>query len=168
MRRIFLAMLLIFMMSAATALAANWQQIYTDQNDDVIYFDTDSVKISAIDAGRKDTTFSAVYRMDYSDRGRQALIDWYRDYSIMPADIGSLSYSVSTVQFRREGDKRYYYIAERISYTANGTPIADMHYVDNGMNWQEIPVGSEIDVEYFEAKLIVDGKLYKRIDAQDL
>ena len=168
MRKYFLTTLLVIMMTAATALAANWQQIYTDQNDDVIYFDTDSVKVSAIDSTREDATFSAVYRMDYSDKGRQALIDWYRDYSVMPADIGSLSYSISTIQFKREGDKRYYYIAERISYTANGSQIADMHYVNSEPNWQEIPVGSVIDVEYFEACLIVDGKLYNRVDAENL
>lgn len=168
MRKVFLTTLLVIMMSAVTALAANWGQIYTDQNDNVIYFDMDSVKISDMDSTRKDITFSAVYRMDYSNKGRNALIDWYRDYSIMPAGIENLSYDVSTIQFKREGDKRYYYIAERISYTADGAQIEDMHYVDTTMNWQEIPVGSVIDVEYFEAVLIVDGKLYKRIDAEKL
>ncbi len=168
MRKVFLTTLLVIMMSAVTALAANWGQIYTDQNDNVIYFDMDSVKISDMDSTRKDITFSAVYRMDYSNKGRNALIDWYRDYSIMPAGIENLSYDVSTIQFKREGDKRYYYIAERISYTADGAQIEDMHYVDTTMNWQEIPVGSVIDVEYFEAVLVVDGKLYKRIDAEKL
>lgn len=168
MRKVFLTTLLVIMMSAVTALAANWGQIYTDQNDNVIYFDMDSVKISDMDSTRKDITFSAVYRMDYSNKGRNALIDWYHDYSIMPAGIENLSYDVSTIQFKREGDKRYYYIAERISYTADGAQIEDMHYVDTTMNWQEIPVGSVIDVEYFEAVLIVDGKLYKRIDAEKL
>lgn len=168
MKRIFFATLLVVMMIATTALAANWQQIYTDQNDNVIYFDTDSVKVSAIDSTRKDATFSAVYRMDYSDKGRQALIDWYRDYSIMPAGIENLSYDISTIQFKREGDKRFYYIAERVSYTAGGSEISGMHYTDSDMNWQEIPVGSVIDVQYFEAVLIVDGKLYKRIDAENL
>lgn len=160
MRKIFLTTLLVIMMSAATALAANWQQIYTDDNDNVIYFDIDSVKISSMDSNRNDVTFSAVYRMDYSDKGRQALINWYRDYSIMPASIEKLSYDVSTIQFKREGDKRYYYIAERVSYTANGAQITGMHYTDSNANWQEIPVGSVIDVEYFEAVLIVDGKKY--------
>ena len=168
MRKVFLSTLLIIMMSAATALAANWEQIYTDQNDNVIYFDTDSVKISAMDRTRKDVTFSAVYRMEYSQRGRQALIDWYRDYSIMPAGIENLSYDVTRIQFKREGDKRYYYIDERISYTANGAQLSGMHYRDSDMNWQEIPVGSVIDVEYFEACLIVDGKLYNRVDAENL
>ena len=168
MRKVFLATLLVIMMSAATALAANWQQIYTDQNDNVIYFDTDSVKISAIDSTRQDVTFSAVYRTEYSQRGRQALIDWYRDYSIMPAGIENLSYDVTTIQFKREGDKRYYYIQERVCYTANGAQLTDMHYRDTTMNWQEIPVGSVVDVQYFEASLIVDGKLYKRIDAEGL
>ena len=168
MRKIFLATLLVFMMSAATALAANWQQIYTDQNDNVIFFDTDSVKVSSIDSSRQDTTFSAVYRMEYSERGRQALIDWYRDYSIMPKDIQNLSYDISTIQFKREGDKRYYYIAERVSYTSWGASLADMHYVATTPNWQEIPTGSVVDVQYFEALLIVDGKLYKRIDSENL
>ena len=168
MRKVFLATLLVIMMSAATALAANWQQIYTDQNDNVIYFDTDSVKVSAMESTRKDITFSGVYRMEYSQRGRQALIDWYRDYSIMPAGIENLSYDVSTIQFKREGDKRYYYIQERVCYTANGAQLREMHYRDTTMNWQEIPVGSVVDVQYFEASLIVDGKLYKRIDAEGL
>ena len=168
MRKVFLSTLLIIMMSAATALAANWEQIYTDQNDNVIYFDTDSVKISAMDRTRKDVTFSAVYRMEYSQRGRQALIDWYRDYSIMPAGIENLSYDVTRIQFKREGDKRYYYIDERTSYTANGAQLSGMHYRDTEMNWQEIPVSSVIDVEYFEACLIVDGKLYNRVDAENL
>ena len=168
MRKAFLATLLVIMMSAATALAANWQQIYTDQNDNVIYFDTDSVKVSAMESTRKDITFSGVYRMEYSQRGRQALIDWYRDYSIMPAGIENLSYDVSTIQFKREGDKRYYYIQERVCYTANGAQLTDMHYRASDMNWQEIPVGSVVDVQYFEASLIVDGKLYKRIDAEGL
>lgn len=168
MKRVFLATLLVIMMSAATALAASWQQIYTDQNDNVIYFDTDSVKISAMDSTRKDVTFSAFYRMEYSQRGRQALIDWYRDYSIMPAGIENLSYDVTTIQFKREGDKRYYYIQERVCYTANGAQLTDMHYRDTTMNWQEIPVGSVVDVQFFEAALIVDGKLYKRIDSENL
>ena len=98
----------------------------------------------------------------------QALIDWYRDYSIMPAGIENLSYDVTRIQFKREGDKRYYYIDERISYTANGAQLSGMHYRDTEMNWQEIPVGSVIDVEYFEACLIVDGKLYNRVDAENL
>ena len=168
MRKVFLATLLVIMMSAATALAANWQQIYTDQNDNVIFFDTDSVKVSAIDSTHKDVTFNAVYRMEYSQRGRQALIDWYRDYSIMPAGIENLSYDVTTIQFKREGDKRYYYIQERVCYTANGAQLREMHYRASDMNWQEIPVGSVVDVQFFEAALIVDGKLYKRIDAEGL
>lgn len=168
MRKIFLATLLVFMMSAATALAANWQQIYMDQNDNVVYFDTDSVQVSSIDSSREDAIFSAVYRMNYSDKGRKALIDWYRDYSIMPAGIENLSYDISTIQFKREGNKRYYYIAERVSYTANGSEIKDMHFTDTNKDWKEIPVGSVVDVQYFEAVLIVDGKLYKRIDAENL
>ena len=161
MRKVFLATLLVIMMSAATALAANWQQIYTDQNDNVIYFDTDSVKISAMDKDRNDMTFSAVYRMEYSQNGRQVLIDWYRDYSIIPAGIENLSYDVSTIQFKREGDKRYYYIQERTSYTATGAQLTSMHYRDSGMNWKEIPAGSDVDVEYYEAFFIADGKNYE-------
>ena len=168
MKRIFLAALMVFMMSAATALAATWQQIYTDQNDNLIYFDTDSVQITAMDSTRDDITFSGVFRMEYSERGRKALIDWYRDYSIMPRGIENLSYDVTTLQFKLEGDKRYYRIFERVSYTASGAQLTDMHYNGANDNWQEIPVASVIDVEYNEAKLIVDGKRYKRVDAADL
>lgn len=170
MRKIFFATLLVFMMSAATALAANWQQIYTDDNDNVIHFDTDSVQASWQGAMKDtgDVTFSAVFRMDYSDKGRNALIDWYRNYSIVPAGIENLSYDVTTIQFKSEGNKRYYHISERVSYTANGSQISGMHYTNSEPNWQEIPVASVVDVEYNEAKLIVDGKLYKRVDAADL
>lgn len=162
MKKIFLSTLLIVMMSAATALAASWQQIYTDQNDNVIYFDTDSVSASwqGTAQGMGDVMFTGVFRMNYSDRGRDALIDWYRNYSIVPAGIENLSYDVSTIRFKREGDRRYYYITERVSYTANGSQIANMHYTAPNGEWQEIPVGSVIDVEYFEAALIVDGKKY--------
>ena len=168
MKRIFLTALMIFMMSAATALAATWQQIYTDQNDNLIYFDTDSVQITAMDSTRDDITFSGVFRMEYSERGRKALIDWYRDYSIMPRGIENLSYDVTTIQFKFESNKRYYRIFERVSYTAYGAQLTDMHYNGANDNWQEIPVASVIDVEYNEAKLIVDGKRYKRVDAADL
>ena len=168
MKRIFLTALMIFMMSSATALAATWQQIYTDQNDNLIYFDTDSVQITAMDSTRDDITFSGVFRMEYSERGRKALIDWYRDYSIMPRGIENLSYDVTTIQFKFESNKRYYRIFERVSYTAYGAQLTDMHYNGANDNWQEIPVASVIDVEYNEAKLIVDGKRYKRVDAADL
>ena len=168
MKRIFLAALMVFMMSAATALAATWQQIYTDQNDNLIYFDTDSVQITAMDSTRDDITFSGVFRMEYSERGRKALIDWYRDYSIMPRGIENLSYDVTTIQFKFESNKRYYRILERVSYNAYGAQLTDMHYNGANDNWQEIPVASVIDVEYNEAKLIVDGKRYKRVDAADL
>ena len=168
MKRIFLAALLVFMMSAATALAANWQQIYTDQNDNVIYFDSDSVQVTSMTSDRNAVTFTANFRMEYSNKGRQALIDWYRDYSIMPAGIENLSYDISTIHFKKDGDKRYYYISERVSYTAWDSQIEGMHYVNSNPDWQEIPVASVVDTEYFEAKLIVDGKRYKRIDAQDL
>lgn len=168
MKKIFLATLLVFMMSAATALAANWQQIYTDQNDNVIYFDTDSVQVISMTSDRDAVTFTANFRMEYSQAGRQALIDWYRDYSIMPAGIENLSYDISTIHFKKEGDKRFYYIAEKVSYTAGGSQITGMHYTAATPEWQEIPTASVVDVEYFEAKLIVDGKRYKRIDAENL
>ena len=168
MKRVFLAALMIFILSASTALAATWQHIYTDQNDNEIYFDTDSVQITSMDSTREDVTFSGVFRMEYSQRGRTALIDWYRDYSIMPRGIENLSYDVTTIQFKRDGDKRYYRIAERVSYTATGAQLTDMHYNGTNDTWQEIPVASVVDVEYNEAKLIVDGKRYKRVDAAEL
>ena len=168
MKRFFLATLLVIMMSAATALAANWQQIYTDQNDNVIYFDTDSVQITQIDSTREDITFSGVFRMEYSQRGRDALIDWYRNYSIVPAGIENLSYDITTIHFKKEGNKRYYHISDRDSFTAGGSEISGMHYRNSEPTWQEIPVASVVDVEYNEAKLIVDGKLYKRIDSQGI
>ena len=165
MRKIFLSTLLIVMMIAATALAAGWTQIYTDDNDNVVYFDTDSVTVSEIAGDRSSVTFNAKFRMDYSDKGRNALIDWYRNYSIMPADIQSLSYDVTSINFKKEGDKRYYHIIDRTSYTADGRSIADMHYVNNNPTWEEIPVASVVDVEYFESFLVVDGKKLKRDDA---
>ena len=168
MRKVFLTALIVVMMIGATALAANWLQIYTDNDENEIYFDTDSVQINSMTGNRDSVTFSAKFRMDYSDKGRQALINWYRDYSIMPAGIESLSHDISTIQFKKEGDKRYYHISDRESYTANGYEIAGMHYTNAEPTWQEIPVASVVDVEYNEAKLIVDGKRYKRIDAQDL
>ena len=160
MKKIFFATLTVVMMFAATALAAAWQQIYTDDNDNVIYFDTDSVQVSSMTENRDAVTFSAMFRMEYSDKGRNALIDWYRDYSIMPAGIENLSYDVTTIQFKREGDKRYYHISERVSYDAYGAQIADMHYTAPNLNWIEIPVASVVDVEYYNAFLIVDGKRF--------
>ena len=160
MRKIFLAVLLIFMMSASTALAANWTQVYTDDNENVIYFDTDSVQVTSITETRDLVTFSATFRMDYSDKGRKALIDWYRDYSIVPAGIENLSYDVSTIHFKKEGDKRFYRISERVSYNSSGSQITGMHYTDTTDNWQEISVASVVDVEYYNAFLIVDGKKF--------
>ena len=162
MKRFLLATLLIFMMSATTALAASWQQIYTDNDDNLVFFDTDSVVATwqGTAQGKGDVMFSAVFRMNYSDKGRAALIDWYRNHSIVPAGIENLSYDVSTIMFKREGDKRYYHIRERVSYTASGSQISGMHYTDSTPDWIEIPVGSVIDVEYFEAALIVEGKRY--------
>ena len=161
MRKIFLATLLIFMMSAATVLAANWQQIYTDNDDNVIYFDTDSVQVTSITETRDVVTFSAKFRMDYSNKGREDLFSWYRDYSVVPEGIENLSYDISTIQFKKEGDKRYYHISDRDSYTASGAEIPGMHYRNAEPNWQEIPVASNVDVEYFNAYLIVDGKKYE-------
>lgn len=168
MKRFFLVTLLIIIMSATTALAANWQQIYTDNDDNMIYFDTESVQISHMDSTRETVTFSGVFRMEYSKRGRDALIDWYRNYSIVPAGIENLSYDVSTIQFKKEGDKRYYHISERISYDAYGSQITGMHYSNSEPSWQEIPVASNVDVEYNEAFLIVNGNLYKRIDSEGI
>lgn len=150
--------LLVIMMSAATALAAGWEYIYTDDNDNEIYFDTDTVRVTQ-QLGDS-ATFTAQFRMNYSDKGRQALINWYRDYSIMPSDIQSLSYDVTTINFKKVGDKREYYIMERKSYTADGRLLADMHFVNNNPTWQDIPVASVVDVEYYNAFLIVDGKKF--------
>ena len=158
MRKIFLATLLVMMMSAATVLAAGWEHIYTGENDDEIYFDTSTVKIA--ERMGDSVTFSAQFRTEYSNKGRQVLIDWYRDYSVMPKDIQSLSYDVTTVNFRKTGDKREYYIAERISYAANGRILEDMHFVNSNPTWEEIPVASIVDVEYYNAFLIVDGKRF--------
>lgn len=170
MRKVFFAALMIFMMSAATALAANWQQIYTDNDDNVIFFDTDSVSANwqSTMQENSDVTFSAKFRMEYSDKGRAALIDWYRNYSIVPAGIESLAYDITTIQFKKEGDKRYYHISDRDSYTANGTEISGMHYRNAEPTWIEIPIASNVDVEYNEAKLIVDGKRYKRLDSEGI
>ncbi|MBD3879991.1 MAG: hypothetical protein SR1Q5_10025 [Quinella sp. 1Q5] len=168
MRKVFLSTLMVVMMIAATALAANWQQIYTDNDDNVIYFDTDSVQVTSMTAEREDVTFCGMFRMDYSNKGRNDLIDWYRNYSIMPAGIENLSYDISTIHFKKEGDKRYYYISERVSYNTYGAQIEGMHYTNAEPTWQEIPVASVVDVEYNEAKLIVDGKLYKRVDSQGI
>ena len=156
MRKIFLTTLLVIMMSAVTALASGWENVYTDNDDNVIYFDTDTVRIQQ--SMNNQAIFSAKFRMDYSDKGRQALINWYRDYSIMPAGIENLAYDVTTINFRREGDKRYYHIVDRVSYTAGGMEISGMHYVNNAPTWQEIPVASVVDVEYYNAALVVDGK----------
>ena len=160
MRKIFLTTLLVMMMSATTALAAYWAQIYTDDNDNVIYFDADSVQIISMTGNRDSVTFSAKFRMDYSDKGRDALIAWYRDYSIMPERIENLSYDVTTIHFKKDGDKRYYCISERVSYDSYGSQIEGMHYTNAATDWQEIPVASVVDVEYYNAFLIVDGKKF--------
>ena len=161
MKKVVLLTVLAIVLSATTALAATWQQIYTDQQDNVIFFDVDSVKVSEMKPNG-DHIFSAVYRMNYSDKGRNALIDWYRNYSIVPAGIEGLSYDLTTVQFKKEGDKRFYYITDRVSYTASGAEIPNMHYTSPTPNWQEISAGSNVDVEYFEAALIVENKKYSK------
>ena len=161
MKKLFALTLLVAMMCATTVLAANWQQIYTDQNDNEIFFDTDSVKIASMNENRSEVTFSAVFRMNYSERGREATIAWYRDYSIVPAGIENLAYDISTICFKRDGDKVYYFIASRLSYEANGRNISTMDYTaPDPPQWQEVPVASVVDVEYREAALIVDGKKY--------
>ena len=161
MRKLFALTLLIAMMCASTVLAANWVKIYTDQNDNEIFFDADSVKIASMTENRDNMTFSAVFRMNYSQTGRDATIAWYRDYSIVPAGIENLAYDISTINFKREGGKVYYYIASRLSYEASGRNISTMdYYAPNPPQWQEVPVASVVDVEYREAALIVDGKKY--------
>ena len=160
MKKLFALTLLVAMMCASTVLAASWQQIYTDQNDNEIFFDTDSVKIASMNENRSEVTFSAVFRMNYSQKGRDATIAWYRDYSIVPAGIENLSYDISTICFKRDAGKVYYAILSRVSYDANGRRIANMDYEEPNPNWQEIPVASVVDVEYREAALIVDGKKY--------
>ncbi len=167
MKRVFLMTLLVAMMCTATALAADWQQIYTDDLDNKIFFDTSSVKVSAIDTDRN-ATFSATYRIEYSDKGRQALIDWYRNYSIMPRGIENLSYVIETINFRKSGDTRDYYVVTRTAHTATGAIIADMQFNNTTPTWQEIPVASVVDVEYNEAFLIVNGNRYKRIDSEGI
>lgn len=158
MRKVFLMALLVAMMSAATALAAGWEQIYLDDNDNQIFFDPDRVTI--ISRMGDNAEFAAPFRMVYSDKGRNALIDWYRNNSIMPRGIENLSYDVATIQFKRDGEDRYYRIVERVSYTANGTALSDMHFVNPNGAWEKISVGSVVDVEYYNAVLIVDGKRF--------
>lgn len=160
MRKIFLMTLLVAMMSVTTVFAANWTQVYTDQHDNEIFFDIDSVKISSMTPDRKEATFSAVFRMNYSQRGREATIDWYRKNSIVPPGIENLAYDVSTINFKKDGDKTYYAITSRVSYTADGRRISHMDYEAPNAQWQPIPVASVVDVEYHEAILIVEGKKY--------
>lgn len=158
MRKFFWATLLVMMMSAATVLAAEWEQIYLDDNDNMIYFDTSSVNVVARNGD--DAVFNASFRMDYSERGRNALIDWYRNNSIMPKDISSLSYDVATINFKKNGDKREYCIMTRKSYTADGRSLEDMHFVNSDPKWEAIPSGSLVEVEYYNALLIVEGKKF--------
>lgn len=158
MRKIFLAALLVIMMSASTALASGWEKIYTDDSDNKIYFDTDTVKV--VSKFADDATFSAAFRMVYSDRGRAILIDWYRNNSIMPRGIENLSYDVATIQFKKEGERIFYYISDRKAYTATGASIVDMHYTSSVADWKEIPPSSVIEVEYYTAILIVQDKKF--------
>ena len=158
MRKIFLATLAVVMLLTATALAAGWELVYYDNEENQIFFDPDKVTIHSR-AG--DTAeFSAPFRMVYSDKGRNNLIKWYRENSIMPRDIENLAYDVATIRFKKDGDDRYFYIVERTSYTANGASLSDMHYVNDNPTWQKIDVGSVVDVEYYNAILIVDGKKF--------
>lgn len=158
MRKFFWATLLIMMMSAATALAEGWEQVYLDENDNLIYFDPATVHIAAQNGD--DAVFNASFRMVYSERGRQALIDWYRDNSIMPRDIDSLSYDVATINFKKVGDVREYCIMTRKSYSADGRSLEDMHFVNPNPKWETIPVNSLVEVEYYNALLIVEGKRF--------
>lgn len=158
MRRIFLAALVLVMMSTATALAANWEQIYLDENDNLIYFDTNSVKVTTQNSAG--AVFHASFRMEYSERGRNALIDWYRNNSIMPRNIESLSYDVAAINFRKNGDAREYCIMTRKSYTATGATIVDMQYTNPNPKWEPIPLNSLVEVEYYNALLIVEGKRF--------
>lgn len=156
MRKFFWATLLIIVMSAATAMAAGWEQIYTDDNDNMIYFDPATVHVSA--RSGDDAVFNAAFRMTYSERGRNVLIDWYRNNSIMPRGIENLSYDVATINFKKSGDTRSYCVMRRISYTADGRSIEDMHFNNTNPTWEIIPVGSLVEVEYYNALLIVEGK----------
>lgn len=158
MKKFLFTTLLILMMSAATAMAAGWEQIYTDDNDNMIYFDTSTVNVSA--RSGDDAVFNASFRMVYSERGRNALIDWYRNNSIMPRGIENLSYDVATLNFKRSGDTRSYCVMRRISYTADGRSIEDMHFNNTNPTWEPIPLGSLVEVEYYNALLIVDGKKF--------
>ena len=166
MKRIFFATLLVFMLSAATALAATWDQIYIDGDDNTIYIDQSTVKV--ITRNGDDATFSSSFKQVYSERGRNNMIDWYRNNTNVPPGIEDLSYDISVIQFKKEGDKRYFCITDRNSFNSSDQPIEYMHYTADKVTWQEITIGSLIEVEYNEAKLIVDGKRYKRIDAENL
>lgn len=155
MRKVFFAALLIMMMSAATALAAGWEPIYTDENDNVIYLDPATVKISSRNGD--DVVFNASFRTVYSEKGKQVLIDWYRNNSIMPPDIQSLSYDVTTTNFKKLGDSRDFCVMLRKFYAENGRAIAYMDYVNPDPQWEQIASSSVQEVEYYEALRIVQG-----------
>lgn len=158
MKKVFLTTLLVVMLSAASALAEGWEQIYLDDNDNMIYFDTSSVNVVARNGD--DVVFNASFRMVYSERGKQALIDWYRNNSIMPRNIESLSYDVATINFKKVGEAREYCIMTRKSYMADGRSLEDMHFVNPNPKWEAIPSGSLVEVEYYNALLIVEGKRF--------
>ncbi|MCR5833856.1 MAG: hypothetical protein K6G55_04320 [Selenomonadaceae bacterium] len=157
MKKNFLTTFMTVMLITVTAFANGWQQIYTDDSNNQIYFNPDSVQVTARD--NDSATFSASFRMIYSNKGRDILIDWYRNNSVMPRDIESLAYDVAKINFRKDGDERYYCIESRISYRADGSEIKDMHYIaEENPTWQPIQIGSVLDVEYYNAILIVEGK----------
>ncbi len=157
MKRIFFATLLVVMMSAVTVLAAGWEQIYIDGDDNTIYMDPSTVKVSV--RGTDNTTFSASFKQVFSERGRNNMIEWYRNNTNVAPGLESLSYDVTTIQFKKEGNEgRYYCITDRISYTADGKPIDYMHYTNNNITWQEVPLASLIEVEYYNALLVTEGK----------
>ncbi len=156
MRKFFLATLLAVMMIATNAFAAGWEQIYTDDGDNQVFLDKSTVKTAVYD--ENDATFSAVFRINYSDRGRAALIDWYRYNSIVPNDIESIAYDVAMINFRKSGDVRDYYVITRTAYRADGSVIPEMQFNNINPVWESIEVGSLLEVEYFNAFLIVQDK----------
>lgn len=156
MRKIFLMTLLIAMMSAATALAADWQPVYVDEHGNEIYFDPATVKVSSRNGD--DVVFNATFRTVYSDKGKQVLIDWYRNNSIMPPDIQSLAYDITTTNFKKSGESRDFCIMERKFYARDGRAVGYMDYVNSNPMWEQIVPSSLQEVEYYEALRIVQGK----------
>lgn len=159
MKKFFLATLLVVMMITSTALAADWEQIYTDEYENKIFFDTSSVKTAVNDG--INATFSATFRIEYSAQGREALIDWYRYNSIVPRDIETVSYQFETINFRKSGDMRNYYMITSTAYRADGSVIEDMQFTNPNPTWQDVPLNSLLEVEYYNALLIADGKQFE-------